>query len=106
MTFDYFLMHTTFCVVPFVCIFTRFVLFKPKDVVSGDFYWMHKLQNEVLIAVADCTGHGVPGAMVSLVCSNALNRCVKEFGLTPSSRAKVNAIEHASQTPDIKIEKH
>ena len=56
-----------------------FVLFKPKDVVSGDFYWMQRVNNKVFFAVADCTGHGVPGAMVSVVCSNALNRAVKEF---------------------------
>src|SRR6202008_2805042 len=61
-----------------------FVLYKPKDIVAGDFYWMEVLaDNElVLIAAADCTGHGVPGALVSVVCSNALNRSVKEFGLT------------------------
>jgi serine phosphatase RsbU (regulator of sigma subunit) len=60
-----------------------FVLFKPKDIVSGDFYWMHRVNSEtILIAVGDCTGHGVPGAMVSVVCSNALNRAAKEFGLT------------------------
>ena len=61
-----------------------FVLFKPKDVVSGDFYWFENnaTTNTKLFAVADCTGHGVPGAMVSLVCSSALNRAVKEFGLT------------------------
>ncbi len=60
-----------------------FVLFKPKDIVSGDFYWMHKVNdNTILIAVGDCTGHGVPGAMVSVVCSNALNRAAKEFGIT------------------------
>lgn len=59
-----------------------FVLFEPKDVVSGDFYWMQKLSNGVLFAAADCTGHGVPGAMVSVVCSNALNRAVKEFNCT------------------------
>jgi serine phosphatase RsbU (regulator of sigma subunit)/tetratricopeptide (TPR) repeat protein len=58
-----------------------FVLFQPKDVVSGDFYWMQRTPNGVLFAAADCTGHGVPGAMVSVVCSNALNRSVKEFGL-------------------------
>lgn len=68
-----------------------FVLFKPKDIVAGDFYWMESitLRNEsdsvqeeiILIAAADCTGHGVPGAMVSVVCSNALNRAVKEFKL-------------------------
>ncbi len=61
----------------------HFVLFKPKDVVSGDFYWYHELANgDKLLAVADCTGHGVPGAMVSIVCSNALKRSVQEFGLT------------------------
>lgn len=58
-----------------------FVLFQPKDIVSGDFYWMQPSQDKVLFAAADCTGHGVPGAMVSVVCSNALNRVVKEFGI-------------------------
>lgn len=59
-----------------------FVLYLPKDVVSGDFYWTEELNdNEVLVAVADCTGHGVPGAMVSIVCNNALNRAVREFKL-------------------------
>src|SRR6185437_15435813 len=75
-----------------------FVLYKPKDIVAGDFYWFASLlskggSNEakelsplgsggVLIAACDCTGHGVPGALVSVVCSNALNRTVKEFGIT------------------------
>ncbi|MBW6483303.1 MAG: DUF4154 domain-containing protein [Vicingaceae bacterium] len=65
-----------------------FVFFKPKDVVSGDFYWMEILPNSskgravVLFAAADCTGHGVPGAMVSVVCNNALNRSVREYGIT------------------------
>ncbi len=58
-----------------------FILFKPKDIVAGDFYWMHKSIKYTFIAVADCTGHGVPGALVSVVCSNALNRAVKEFGI-------------------------
>lgn len=58
-----------------------FVLFKPKDIVAGDFYWMEEINNIIFIAAADCTGHGVPGAMVSVVCSNALNRAVKEFEL-------------------------
>ncbi|MGP8217290.1 MAG: tetratricopeptide repeat protein, partial [Bacteroidia bacterium] len=56
-----------------------FVLYKPKDIVAGDFYWMEKTGDTILIAAADCTGHGVPGALVSVVCSNALNRTVKEF---------------------------
>lgn len=59
-----------------------FILYLPKDIVAGDFYWMERTANRILFAAADCTGHGVPGAMVSVVCSNALNRAVKEFGLT------------------------
>lgn len=58
-----------------------FVLYMPKDIVAGDFYWMEVKKDVVFIAVADCTGHGVPGAMVSVVCSNALNRAVLEFGI-------------------------
>lgn len=58
-----------------------FVLYLPKDIVAGDFYWMDTVGNEVLFAAADCTGHGVPGAMVSVVCNNALTRTVREFGM-------------------------
>lgn len=58
-----------------------FVLYLPKDIVAGDFYWMEHLGDEILFAAADCTGHGVPGAMVSVMCHNALNRSVKEFQL-------------------------
>ncbi|MFT5777583.1 MAG: serine phosphatase RsbU (regulator of sigma subunit) [Crocinitomicaceae bacterium] len=59
-----------------------FILYKPKDIVAGDFYWMEAKNGVVLFAVADCTGHGVPGAMVSVVCNNGLNRAVREFALT------------------------
>lgn len=59
-----------------------FVLYLPKDIVAGDFYWMERRGDLLLLAAADCTGHGVPGAMVSVVCSNALKQAVKEFGLT------------------------
>ena len=68
-----------------------FVLYKPKDIVAGDFYWMQKVRPNgedlggadiILIAACDSTGHGVPGALVSVVCSNALNRTVKEFKIT------------------------
>lgn len=66
-----------------------FILYKPKDIVAGDFYWMETISQQsavgleqlVLFAAADCTGHGVPGALVSVVCSNALNRTVLEFGI-------------------------
>ncbi len=78
-----------------------FILYKPKDIVAGDFYWMETINSKfqisnivhpsensnlksgiILFAASDCTGHGVPGAMVSVVCHNALNRAVREFGLT------------------------
>ena len=65
-----------------------FILYKPKDIVAGDFYWMETLPSNskhsatILFAACDCTGHGVPGAMVSVVCHNALNRAVREFDLT------------------------
>jgi tetratricopeptide (TPR) repeat protein len=60
----------------------NFILYKPKDIVAGDFYWAEYHQDKFFIAAADSTGHGVPGAMVSVVCSNALNRAVMEFNLT------------------------
>jgi serine phosphatase RsbU (regulator of sigma subunit) len=58
-----------------------FILYQPKDIVAGDFYWMEGVNNLIIFAAADCTGHGVPGAMVSVVCHNAMNRAVKEFML-------------------------
>jgi tetratricopeptide (TPR) repeat protein len=79
-----------------------FVLFKPKDVVSGDFYWLetytksqvlagtlteiNKEEPKVYFAAADCTGHGVPGAMVSVVCSNALSKALLEDGFTETGK--------------------
>ena len=63
-----------------------FVVFKPKDVVSGDFYWLEKANGHIFFAAADCTGHGVPGAMVSVICSNALSKGVLEEGLTDTGK--------------------
>jgi serine phosphatase RsbU (regulator of sigma subunit)/ligand-binding sensor domain-containing protein len=62
-----------------------FAFFKPKDIVSGDFYWMREVGEVVLVGVVDCTGHGVPGALVSIVGNNGLNRAVNEFGLRKPS---------------------
>lgn len=59
-----------------------FILYLPKDIVAGDFYWYEKTPTHIFLAAADCTGHGVPGALVSVVCSNALNRAVNEYRLT------------------------
>jgi len=63
-----------------------FILYQPKDIISGDFYWLETMDNFVLFAVADCTGHGVPGAMVSIICNNGLNRSVREYGIKHPSK--------------------
>lgn len=49
-----------------------FILYKPKDIVSGDFYWINKIDNLIFIVCADCTGHGVPGAFMSIIGNNQL----------------------------------
>lgn len=64
----------------------NFILYKPKDLVAGDFYWMEVMGDKIFIAAADSTGHGVPGALVSVVCSNALNRALKEFSLLETGK--------------------
>ncbi len=59
-----------------------FLLYLPRDVVSGDFYWMTRHKGITYLAVGDCTGHGVPGAMLSVIGLNSLNRCISDLGLT------------------------
>jgi len=56
--------------------------FKPKDIVSGDFYWLESNEQYCFFAVVDCTGHGVPGALLSVAGHNELNKCVNELKLT------------------------
>lgn len=58
-----------------------FVIFKPKDIVSGDFYWQSSSKDYFFLAVADCTGHGVPGAFMSMMGISFLNEIVNEKGL-------------------------
>ncbi|MDP2386250.1 MAG: tetratricopeptide repeat protein, partial [Bacteroidota bacterium] len=58
-----------------------FVLYKPKDILSGDFYWIEETENFIFLAAADCTGHGVPGALMSIVNFNLLNKAVLEKGI-------------------------
>ncbi|MFN6037988.1 MAG: SpoIIE family protein phosphatase, partial [Bacteroidota bacterium] len=75
-----------------------FILYKPKDIVAGDFYWAEKIDHLFFIAAADSTGHGVPGAMVSVVCSSALNRSVKEFYLKETGKILDKARELVIET--------
>jgi len=58
-----------------------FILFKPKDIVSGDFYWISRKNEKIIICAADCTGHGVPGAFMSMLGISFLNKIVNEMGI-------------------------
>ena len=62
-----------------------FVLFKPKDIISGDFYWIEKFEGRTYIAAVDCTGHGVPGALLSIVGYNLLSKSINEHNFTKPS---------------------
>lgn len=55
-----------------------FILYKPKDIVSGDFYWFNKNDDKFMVAAADCTGHGVPGALLSIIGINFLNEIAED----------------------------
>ena len=55
-----------------------FMIFRPKDVVSGDFYWLREIEGRTFIASVDCTGHGVPGAFMSMIGSRLLNEIINE----------------------------
>jgi serine phosphatase RsbU (regulator of sigma subunit) len=57
----------------------NFILYKPRDIVSGDFYWFEVFENKIIIAVADCTGHGVPGAFMSMLGISFLNEIFKSY---------------------------
>jgi serine phosphatase RsbU (regulator of sigma subunit) len=68
------------------CFPEHFILYKPKAIVSGDFYWIGKKDNRIICAVADCTGHGVPGAFMSLLGHNILENVIqRESAVDPGS---------------------
>ena len=70
-----------------------FILYRPKDIVSGDFYWLRATPETVLFSAVDCTGHGVPGAFMSIVGQNGLNQAVDEYHL----RQPGEILEHLNQ---------
>ncbi len=78
----------------------HFIFYRPRDIVSGDFYWMKKLNNFVAVVAADCTGHGVPGAFMSMLGSSFLNEIVTRRSLDSAAqilnrlRAKVKKSLH------------
>jgi serine phosphatase RsbU (regulator of sigma subunit) len=67
------------------CLANSFIFYQPKDIVSGDFYWVDKIDDEVIFSIIDCTGHGVPGAFVSLIANNGLNKIILEKKITKPS---------------------
>ncbi len=84
----------------------HFVLYEPLEIVSGDFYWFEKVHNHILLAVADCTGHGVPGAMMSMLGISYLNEMARQPHITEPNqvleglRRKVKKSLH--QTGDVR----
>ncbi len=70
-----------------------FILFKPKDIVSGDFYWLDVIGDREYMAAVDCTGHGVPGALMSIIGYNSLNKVVREKGILEPSEILNNLNE-------------
>ena len=77
---------------------SSFVLFKPKDIVSGDFYWVHNIKDEMIFASVDCTGHGVPGAFMSLVGANGLKSAVTEHSLAQTGPILDDLNKYASES--------
>jgi len=63
----------------------NFILFKPRDVVSGDFYWVRQINHHIVIAIADCTGHGVPGAIMSMLGISLINEIVLKREITQAN---------------------
>lgn len=59
-----------------------FILFRPRDIVSGDFYWFKEIEDKIFISAVDCTGHGVPGAFMSMIGNELLHKVVTDFGIT------------------------
>ncbi|MCB0402767.1 MAG: SpoIIE family protein phosphatase [Flavobacteriales bacterium] len=86
-----------------------FILFNPKDIVSGDFYWLATRGDTTLFAAVDCTGHGVPGAFMSIVGHNLLDKIVGEYGMVePASilnelnKGVANTLKKETRQDDIR----
>lgn len=81
-----------------------FLYFEPKDIVSGDFYWVNQKNGKLIIICGDCTGHGVPGAIMTMMGINHLNNIIKEKGITDPSMillflhtAVIESLKHSTE---------
>ena len=63
-----------------------FLIYEPKQIVSGDFYWWRNIRGKLVVAAIDCTGHGVPGALLSIAANNLMNTVAGEYGLNDPSK--------------------
>ncbi len=68
----------------------HFIIYKPKDVVSGDFYWLNKVGDTIFIATIDCTGHGVPGAFMSLIGNTLLDKIIRVYKIFDPAKVLLN----------------
>jgi len=86
-----------------------FIILRPKDIVSGDFYWMTEKNNHVVFTASDCTGHGVPGALMSMLGVSFLNKIVNESGIIKPSTIltslRENVISALKQEESLKASK-
>ena len=87
----------------------HFILFKPKDIVSGDFYWGTRVNEWLIVTVADCTGHGVPGAFMSMLGVSFLNEIIRKKEITKASEildnlreSLIEALQQKGQTGEQK----
>jgi serine phosphatase RsbU (regulator of sigma subunit) len=85
-----------------------FILFRPKDIVSGDFYWFQEVDGRQFFSAVDCTGHGVPGAFMSIIGHNSLTKIVREYGilepgkiLTRLNREVISTLHKRSDAGDV-----
>ncbi len=75
-----------------------FILFKPRDIVSGDFYWMNNIDHKLVVVAADCTGHGVPGAFMSMLGISILNEIASQKKLLSAGKILDTLREHLTKT--------
>jgi len=75
----------------------HFVLFRPRDIVSGDFYWIRKIGNKLITIAADCTGHGVPGAFMSMLGVSFLNEIITQAHI-PDAHVILNKLRNSVKT--------
>ena len=82
----------------------HFVLFLPKDTVSGDFYWMHTRQGKTIFVLADCTGHGIPGAFMTMIGNSILDQIIRidqeesPVKIMEKMHAKIQMLLHQNET--------